>query len=29
MDNVYYNGGFLSRDQVQISPNDRGWLLGQ
>lgn len=27
-DIVSYNGGFLSRDQVQISPNDRGWLLG-
>ena len=27
-DVVYYNGGFLSRDQVHISPNDRGWLLG-
>ena len=27
-DIVYFNGGFLSRDQVQISPNDRGWLLG-
>lgn len=27
-DTVYYNGSYLSRDQVRISPNDRGFLLG-
>jgi D-alanine transaminase len=25
---AYYNGRFLPPDQIQISPNDRGWLLG-
>jgi len=27
-DIVYYNGAFLNRGEVQISPNDRGWMLG-
>ncbi|MBM4188071.1 MAG: hypothetical protein FJ206_12270 [Gemmatimonadetes bacterium] len=27
-DIVYFNGDFMPRDQVRISPNDRGWLLG-
>src|SRR5690349_20697457 len=26
-DIVYFNGQYLDRDQVRISPNDRGWLL--
>lgn len=28
MDTVYFNGQFMSQDQVRISPDDRGFLFG-